>query len=424
MEAQSQRTQNTPRRDGDSTFTVVAFAIPRRIHVPEPLSTAAAYGTNVFLTLSGDLLETNRNDTKNERVKNTFRVWELLGDQLVRSKKCHPSLVTLLMHGELALRCPSWPYDLQMSITSARKEPPLTIISQRDKQARWTLSGTVISHSAGSLSWSDFHSGLMSEPSHLSFPQEICDTIIDLLRYDRRSLLPVSLTCRAFYPRTRVYLFSHATLSTESSCIRLARLISLSPKLALLFKSLKINAASHDSIDYRPFSVIKSLVNLKHLTLSGGDWSRIPDTVVTSLQSHSYRTFRICPSFKFRSIGEICLLLQSSPHLRWVSFWFKRTFMEECHLDHSLHRTPAPATLHIGEADPTFPIETLLKLAATSRPYPFSFRNVRTLNIILSSRNAMLRQHLNQYLCSQTFQNECPRAHATHNPHVHIFRDA
>lgn len=124
----------------------------------------------------------------------------------------------------------------------------------------------------------------------------------------------------------------------------------------------------------------------------------MPGTVVTSLQSHSYLTFRICPSFKFRSIGEICLLLQTSPHLRWASFWFKRTFTEECHLDHSLHSTPAPVALHIGEAEPTFPIETLLKLAATSRPCPFSFRNIRTLNIILSSRNAMLRQHLNQYL--------------------------
>ncbi|KAK0479619.1 hypothetical protein IW261DRAFT_1478379 [Armillaria novae-zelandiae] len=239
----------------------------------------------------------------------------------------------------------------------------------------------------------------MSEPCYLlSFPQEICDAIIDLLRYDKRSLLAASLTCRAFYPRTRVYLFTYATLSTESSCIRLAKLISLSPELALLFNSLEINVASHDTIDYRPFSVIESLVNLKHLTLRGGDWSRMPYSVVSSLQSHSYQTFSICPSFNFRSIGEICLLLRSSPYLQWASFWFKGNFTEECHLDHSLHRTPAPAALHIGEADPTFPVETLLKLAATSRPCPFSFRNIRTLNIILSSRNAMLRQHLNQYL--------------------------
>ncbi|SJL07068.1 uncharacterized protein ARMOST_10411 [Armillaria ostoyae] len=187
-------------------------------------------------------------------------------------------------------------------------------------------------------------------------------------------------------------------LSTKSCCIRLAKLIALSPGIALLFKSLEIGAASHDPIDYQPFAVIESLVNLKHLTLSGGLWSRIPDTVVSGLQSHSYRSLRVCQSFDFRAIGEICSLLQNSPDLQWASFWFKGNFTEECHLDHSLHRIPAPVMLHIGEADPTFPIETLLKLAASFRSCPFSFRNIHTLNIILSSRNAMLRQHLNQYL--------------------------
>ncbi len=218
------------------------------------------------------------------------------------------------------------------------------------------------------------------------------------LQDDRRSLLRASLACRSLYPRTRVHLFSRVILSTESSCIRLAKLIALSPRIAFLFKSLQIGAASHDPIDYQPFAVIESLVNLKHLTLSGGDWSRMPDTVVSSLQSHSYCSLRVCQSFNFRAIGEICLLLQNSPDLQWASFWFKGNFTEECHLHHSLHRIPAPVTLHIGEADPTFPIETLLKLAASSRSCPFSFRNIRTLNIILSCRNAMLRQHLNQYL--------------------------
>ncbi|KAK0185214.1 hypothetical protein F5146DRAFT_198986 [Armillaria mellea] len=239
----------------------------------------------------------------------------------------------------------------------------------------------------------------MSEPGDsVGLPPEIWDAIIDQLKYDKRSLRRASLTCRVLYPRTRVHLFSFVNLSSESSCIRLAKLISLSPKLALHFQSLEISAATHDSIDYRPFTVIESLVNLKHLTLRGGNWSLMPDTVLSSLQSHSYLTFSIFPSFNFRAIGDICSLLQSSPHLVWASFWFKSNFTEECHLDHSLHHIPAPTSLHIGEADPTFPVDTLLKVAVSSRPCPFSLRNIRVLNIILSSRNAMLRQHLNQCL--------------------------
>ncbi|KAK0431252.1 hypothetical protein EV421DRAFT_2024655, partial [Armillaria borealis] len=186
---------------------------------------------------------------------------------------------------------------------------------------------------------------------------EICDAIIDQLQGDKRSLLRASLTCRALYPRTGVHLFSRVVLSTESSCIRLAKLTSLSPKFALLFKSLGISAARIGPIDYRPFTVIESLVNLKHLTLSAY-------TRLSTLE-------------------------------QWASFWFKGNFTEECHLDHSLHRIPAPVALHIGEADPTFPIETLLKLA-----------------------------HLNQYLVLVgTSLNLLHVNHSVPVP-IHLFRDA
>ncbi len=96
-------------------------------------------------------------------------------------------------------------------------------------------------------------------------PPEIYDTIIDELQDDKRSLLRVSLTCRALCPRTRVHLFSHVSLYNESSCSRLRKLIVLSPHLAPYFKSLCILIMSADGQDprvYGAFIVIKSLINL------------------------------------------------------------------------------------------------------------------------------------------------------------------
>ncbi|PBK60843.1 hypothetical protein ARMSODRAFT_679007 [Armillaria solidipes] len=242
----------------------------------------------------------------------------------------------------------------------------------------------------------------MPEPSDsLSLPPEIWDAIIDQLQYDKRSLLRASLACRALYPRTRVHLFSRAVLSTESSCIRLAKLISLSPKLALLFKTLSIaitKGNDPDSRVYEALTVIESLVNLTQLTLTGGDWSQMPDTVVSSLQSYSYRSLVVNPFFSFRAIGEICSLLQNSPDLQWASFRCKSNFTEECHLNHSLHRIPAPVRLQIDDMASSVPFETFLKLATSSRACPFSFRNVHTLSIALSGQSRILRQLLNQYL--------------------------
>ncbi|KAK0432536.1 hypothetical protein EV421DRAFT_1910915 [Armillaria borealis] len=102
-----------------------------------------------------------------------------------------------------------------------------------------------------------------------SLPPEIYDAIIDELQDDKRSLLRVSLTCRALCPRTN-------------------------------FKSLCILIMSVDGQVtgvYGALIVIKSLVNLTRLTLTAGDWSRLPDTVVSSLQSHSYRSLEVYAPF-------------------------------------------------------------------------------------------------------------------------------
>ncbi|SJL18351.1 uncharacterized protein ARMOST_21938 [Armillaria ostoyae] len=224
----------------------------------------------------------------------------------------------------------------------------------------------------------------MLEPSRL--PPEILDAIIDELQNDKQSLLQASLACKAICPRTRVHLFSIASLSSQSDCDRLLKLITLSPKLALHFKSLNIMMIQlqdiHETLAaYGGLTVIESLVNVTRLSLLMGDWRHVPDTVVSSLQSRSYRTLAIGMSFEFRSVGEICPLVKNSPGLQQVSLTCGNALTEECGLDHSLHCIPTPIVLQV--------IDT---------PCPFSFRNIHTFNISLPDDSGTVSRHLYRYL--------------------------
>ncbi|PBK93553.1 hypothetical protein ARMGADRAFT_1079861 [Armillaria gallica] len=112
---------------------------------------------------------------------------------------------------------------------------------------------------------------------------ELLDDIIDELQGDKKSLLGASLACKALCPRTRVHLFSVVALSGKSACDRLRGLITLSPKLALHFRTLYniLNVQNDDaSAVYGALTVIESLVNVTDLTLLTGDWRHVPDTVV------------------------------------------------------------------------------------------------------------------------------------------------
>ncbi|KAK0465903.1 uncharacterized protein EV420DRAFT_800329 [Desarmillaria tabescens] len=241
-----------------------------------------------------------------------------------------------------------------------------------------------------------------SEPSGL--PQEILDAIIDELQYDKKSLKQASLACKALCPRTRVHLFSVVVIADSTSSDRLRKLITLSPKLALYFQRLQISILQmldiHAPAVYGPLTVIESLVNITHLSLCNGFWCHMPDTVVSSLQSRSYHTIHIDDSFNFRTMGEVCSLMQNSPDLRQVHFTCEIHPIPECHLDHSLHRTPAPVALHITDSQDTLVSQApgLLKSALSSHPCPFSFKNIRSLVVDLSGMRAIVLLHLAQYL--------------------------
>ncbi|SJK98747.1 uncharacterized protein ARMOST_02016 [Armillaria ostoyae] len=123
----------------------------------------------------------------------------------------------------------------------------------------------------------------MLEPSRL--PPEILDTIIDELQNDKKSLLQASLACKAICPRTRVHLFSITSLSSQSDCDRLLKLITLSPKLALHFKSLDIMMIQlqdiHETLAaYGGLTVIESLVNVTRFSLTSS--YRVYNPVLTA----------------------------------------------------------------------------------------------------------------------------------------------
>ncbi|SJL18354.1 uncharacterized protein ARMOST_21941 [Armillaria ostoyae] len=245
-------------------------------------------------------------------------------------------------------------------------------------------------------------------------PPEIFDAIIDDLQDDKKSLLKASLACKAFYPRTRVYLFSVASLSSAMECSCFHELITQFPQLALHFKSLKIAVLypSHTippSSLYGALSVIEFLVNVTHLSLRTGDWRYMPDSVVSSLQSRSYRSLEVNFQFYFRSMGEICSLLKNSPNLQQVRIDCRNSSIaeiQECDVDHSVHRTAAPAMVHIGNLEDD--AGALLKSILSSRSCPFSCSNIHTLHIT-----------------SKTSLPQCLNQHLSHSPsslkHLYIF---
>ncbi|KAK0431233.1 hypothetical protein EV421DRAFT_1912046 [Armillaria borealis] len=146
--------------------------------------------------------------------------------------------------------------------------------------------------------------------------------------------------------------------------------------------SLYISITSVDGQDTRVYGaliVIKSLVNLTQLTLAAGDWSQLPDTVVSSLQSHSYRSLE--------------------PDLQRASFACENGFTGDCHLNHSLHCTPASVEWHISDfAGSSVAAETPLRIATSFQ----SRRLSQYLVLPVTSLGFLHIVPVNQYASSET----------------------
>ncbi len=148
---------------------------------------------------------------------------------------------------------------------------------------------------------------------------------------------------------------------------------------------------------YGGLTVIESLVNVTRLSLLMGDWRHMPDTVVSSLQSRSYRTVAIGMSFEFRSVGEICSLVKNSPGLQQVSLTCGNALTEECGL--GPFPSLCPRSHRVAGYEFALPLDsvgTLMKWAST--PCPFPFRNIHTLNISLPDDSGTVSRHLYRYL--------------------------
>ncbi|KAI9068977.1 hypothetical protein FKP32DRAFT_1754150 [Trametes sanguinea] len=93
-----------------------------------------------------------------------------------------------------------------------------------------------------------------------SFPQELCDAIIDECRRDIPSLLRCALTCSAWLPRSRLDLFSAVVLRTQDQATKFARTARSSQDLAALVEALVIAP--------REFLVLTSLIDWTCMALA------------------------------------------------------------------------------------------------------------------------------------------------------------
>ncbi|KAK0454338.1 hypothetical protein EV421DRAFT_411464 [Armillaria borealis] len=97
-------------------------------------------------------------------------------------------------------------------------------------------------------------------------PQELIDQIVDDLRDDHAALRCTSLTSRAFYPRTRPYLFREVELVEDEQTQRFAALCRDSPNIVPLVVSLDTTHCWFDEEDSGiPFPFLPSL---RHITVT------------------------------------------------------------------------------------------------------------------------------------------------------------
>ncbi|SJL07053.1 uncharacterized protein ARMOST_10396 [Armillaria ostoyae] len=244
-----------------------------------------------------------------------------------------------------------------------------------------------------------------TDSNQREFPPEILDTIVDELKGNKRALIQLSLVCRDLYPRTRIYLFYSVSLSTKADCDRLRALLTLSPKLAIHFKSLRISCREFLlSADHESLTVIEPLINITSLSLESIGFlfpkREFCQSVWDSLCSHSYHSIQIS-SWCFARMDEFCGLMYESPNLYRIETLLvtypEPQFSPQYPRDHST-RSPVELVIDDISENP----EVVLGSAISLFPCPYSFRSVRFLKIRLSCRSPVFLQRLDHFLTLPT----------------------
>ena len=97
-----------------------------------------------------------------------------------------------------------------------------------------------------------------------SLPPEIWDTVIRHLHADNEALIACCLTCRAWLPTSRYYLFRHVRLKTRQAYASFLDALQQSPELPGWIKRLTITESSRSPA--HPFDVSPMLVRLTGIT--------------------------------------------------------------------------------------------------------------------------------------------------------------
>lgn len=101
-----------------------------------------------------------------------------------------------------------------------------------------------------------------------SLPPELWDTVIAHLRTDHKALIACCLTCRAWLPTSRYYLFRHVRLKTRQSYASFLDSLEHAPELPGWIKRLTVTESSRSSA--HPFDIspmLSHLTGIHHLHL-------------------------------------------------------------------------------------------------------------------------------------------------------------
>lgn len=165
---------------------------------------------------------------------------------------------------------------------------------------------------------------LFSLPTMSCLPAELVDGIIDHLHENRSALAACGLTCRAWVPRSRHYLFNKIDIGTHStSCDLTAAFFRASPSLASHVRELVIHGRARvtgpdQALPASAFcTVLGAVQNLRYLRLSAVRWSVLGDdaraAIVERCRTVSVLDLHIV---RFQPIDEFARVLGACTALR------------------------------------------------------------------------------------------------------------